>query len=183
LCFLDLDPIIKDAEKRKESIFIRSINEKFIPNDRIWNTFTYLEDIIMIGYPYGLFDATNNLPINRMGTTASQLMLNFNNKLKYLTDIINFKGSSGSPVFLRQIPFKMELKEENKILLGPKAGYYFVRIHFSGEYQNISSNNPKNPKKESLDSDLILKYFKHLNISHVVKSYKVKDFKPLIFKE
>jgi len=183
LCYLELGPITRDAEKKKTLVFIRSIDEKLIPNDSLWHTFTYLEDVIMIGYPNGLIDIKNNLPIMRMGITASQPKLNFNNKPEFITDIANFKGSSGSPIFLRRIPFKMESKEKGKVSFGPRAEYYFVGVHYKGEYYDIIKNVTKSIKKESLDADLVQKYQVPLNIGHVIKSYEILDFKPLIFKK
>ena len=54
----------------------------------------------MIGYPNGLWDSYNNMPIIRRGVTATNVKLDYNNKKEFLIDIAAFPGSSGSPVFI-----------------------------------------------------------------------------------
>jgi hypothetical protein len=62
-----------------------------------------MEDITMIGYPNGIWDSVNNLPVIRRGTTATPPYVDWNGKSEFLTDIASFPGSSGSPVFLCNI--------------------------------------------------------------------------------
>jgi hypothetical protein len=62
-----------------------------------------MEDIIMIGYPNGIWDAKHNLPIIRRGITATHPKLSYNGKPEFLIDAACFPGSSGSPVFLANI--------------------------------------------------------------------------------
>lgn len=45
-----------------------------------------IEDIIMIGYPDGIWDSINNQPIIRRGITATQPKNNFNGKQEFLID-------------------------------------------------------------------------------------------------
>jgi Domain of unknown function (DUF4303)/Trypsin-like peptidase domain len=54
--------------------------------------------VAMIGYPNGMWDEANGLPIIRMGTTASHPSVRFNNKSEVVLDLACFPGSSGSPV-------------------------------------------------------------------------------------
>ncbi|MBK9220501.1 MAG: hypothetical protein IPO16_00060 [Saprospiraceae bacterium] len=176
LSLMDLNPIIKEADNKGTPLYIRSINESFIPNDSIWSTLSYLEEVIMIGYPNGLIDEKNNLPIIRTGTTASQPKLNFNNRDEFITDISNFKGSSGSPLFIRRTPVDLKSKE-NKISISLKPDYYFVGIHYKGEYFDLNKNKMEGTNKESLDTDLFPKYSIPLNIGHAIKSKRILDFK------
>ena len=55
----------------------------------------------MIGYPDGIWDSVNNLPVIRKGITATHPHISWNGKTEFLTDIASFPGSSGSPYFLR----------------------------------------------------------------------------------
>ena len=61
---------------------------------------TQLEDIVMIGYPNGLWDSKNNMPIFRRGVTASHPRFDWNGRKEFLIDAACFPGSSGSPVLL-----------------------------------------------------------------------------------
>ena len=54
----------------------------------------------MIGYPNGIWDATNNMPILRKGITATHPNIDYEGRLEFLIDAACFPGSSGSPVFL-----------------------------------------------------------------------------------
>jgi len=51
-----------------------------------------IEDIIMIGYPDGIWDSINNQPIIRRGITATQPKNNFNGKQEFLIDAACFPG-------------------------------------------------------------------------------------------
>lgn len=57
-----------------------------------------LDQITMIGYPNGLWDQKNNLPIFRRGVLASGLKHDWNGRREFLIDAACFPGSSGSPV-------------------------------------------------------------------------------------
>lgn len=59
-----------------------------------------IEEITLIGYPDGLFDEYNNLPIVRRGITATSIKYDFDNKKEFLIDSAIFPGSSGSPVII-----------------------------------------------------------------------------------
>lgn len=58
------------------------------------------DDILMIGYPIGLWDEFNNFPIVRKGITASHPALDFMGKSLGVVDIACFPGSSGSPILI-----------------------------------------------------------------------------------
>jgi hypothetical protein len=57
-------------------------------------------EIIFVGYPFGLYDQKNNLPILRAGRIASHPRADFDGKPEYIIDAQVFPGSSGSPVFV-----------------------------------------------------------------------------------
>jgi len=59
-----------------------------------------LEEVIMIGYPMGLWDAFNALPITRQGITASVPNMKYQRKSVGLVDIFSIGGSSGSPIVI-----------------------------------------------------------------------------------
>lgn len=59
---------------------------------------TVIEDIVMIGYPTGLWDAVHNRPISRRGITATSVNVDFNGHKLFVIDCACWPGSSGSPV-------------------------------------------------------------------------------------
>jgi hypothetical protein len=79
-----------------------ALGERFIPDD--FAAFDAVEDVIMLGYPSGLWDSTNNYPIVRRGITASHPGVDFEGQPQFAVDIACFEGSSGSPVLLPYDP-------------------------------------------------------------------------------
>ena len=61
------------------------------------------EDIIMVGYPSGIWDEANNMPVFRRGTTATAPALDLDGRKEFLIDCAVYPGSSGSPIFLFNI--------------------------------------------------------------------------------
>lgn len=57
-------------------------------------------DVLFVGFPNGIYDMENNLPLVRKGTLASMPNLDFNGKGEIVIDAQIFAGSSGSPVFI-----------------------------------------------------------------------------------
>ena len=58
-----------------------------------------LQPIAFAGFPSGLYDTKNHMPIFRQGTTATPPFLDFEGEPLFLIDASVFPGSSGSPVF------------------------------------------------------------------------------------
>ena len=61
-----------------------------------------LEEILFVGYPNGVWDHVNLMPIMRRGTTATPIALDFEGRPEFLIDAAVYPGSSGSPVFIYQ---------------------------------------------------------------------------------
>ncbi len=56
-------------------------------------------EVLMVGFPNGLFDEVNNLPLLRKGILSTPYMADYKGKPNFVIDIAAFEGSSGSPVF------------------------------------------------------------------------------------
>lgn len=76
------------------------LDETLIPTEQELADLMALEDVLMIGYPNGIWDSTNNMPIFRRGATATHPKLNYEGRKEFVIDAACFPGSSGSPVFL-----------------------------------------------------------------------------------
>jgi hypothetical protein len=57
-----------------------------------------IEQVTFIGYPKGLYDTVNMLPVARQGWTATPISIDYEGQPKFLVDASVFGGSSGSPV-------------------------------------------------------------------------------------
>lgn len=100
ICAMAIAPFLKLAEQQNVKLFYRTFSKDTIPNETQKEDFTALEDILMIGYPNGIWDEKNNKPILRKGTTATHPNKDYNGKKEFMIDAACFPGSSGSPVLL-----------------------------------------------------------------------------------
>lgn len=78
-----------------------------------------IETVKVVGYPNGVWDASNNAPIARTGSTATHPLARFEGRSNFLIDAAVFSGSSGSPVFSFESP--MYLLTEGGYAPGTKA--------------------------------------------------------------
>lgn len=80
--------------------FFRAIPSNLMVSLQLVSELDAIEDITFVGYPSGMFDTHNFLPIARRGTTATPISVDYQGKPTFLIDAAVFPGSSGSPVFL-----------------------------------------------------------------------------------
>jgi hypothetical protein len=100
LCAMIINPLINQAQQQGISIFYRPLNENFILPESKLEELSAVEDILMVGYPNGLWDEVNNLPLIRRGITATHPAVDFRGESMTVIDAACFPGSSGSPVLL-----------------------------------------------------------------------------------
>ena len=80
LAVMPLRVVAHEWSKREVKPFYTSIDSSTIPTDQEWDQFIPLEDILMIGYPNGLGDSFNSLPLFRKGITATHPAINYERK-------------------------------------------------------------------------------------------------------
>ncbi len=100
LCIMPIAPLIAEAAAAGKTFFFITLDESTLPTDAELEDLSALEDILMIGYPNGIWDKTNNMPILRRGITATHPNIDYEGRKEFLIDAACFPGSSGSPVFL-----------------------------------------------------------------------------------
>ena len=81
-----------------KSLFIPYLSKENIATEKELQHINILHDIIMVGYPDGISDEINNMPIFRKGITATNPSIDYNGHHEFLIDASCFPGSSGSPV-------------------------------------------------------------------------------------
>jgi len=124
LCAMPIAPFLTEAGKRGEKLFYISLDPSLIPNKQQIEDLSALEEILMVGYPNGIWDSVNNKPILRKGITATHPNFDYNGKKELMIDAACFPGSSGSPVFIfneggyRDKKGTMHLGASRIILLG-----------------------------------------------------------------
>jgi hypothetical protein len=131
-----------------------------------------VEDVLMIGYPNGLWDHVNNLPLIRRGITASHPGMDHHIEGQSgpgvtVIDMACFPGSSGSPVFVYNhgtIPDK-----SGNVGLGSRA--VFLGVLFSGPvWQQDGNIVAKNIPTKSVP---VAEISTMINLGYVIKPREV----------
>lgn len=126
LCAIPFLPIKAQAEKIGKKVYSASLGNNLIFSDGDLTNLSAVEDVVMVGYPIGLWDDKNNLPIFRRGITATHPAIDFNGKSEGLIDIAAFPGSSGSPVMLLNENGIYHDKKSNSSVVGQRIVFLGV---------------------------------------------------------
>lgn len=97
---LSLAPILTLLRLGTEKPFYKSIPTEMAPGHVELESLDAVEEVLFVGYPSGIFDQANNLPIFRKGITATPPSIDYDAMPIFLIDASVFPGSSGSPVFI-----------------------------------------------------------------------------------
>lgn len=100
LAVYPLEPLRQHTAKHGNNTFCSIISESMIPSAFDISSLNALEEILFVGYPNGVWDSRNFLPVVRRGTNASPLSVDFDGKPQFIIDASVFGGSSGSPAFI-----------------------------------------------------------------------------------
>jgi len=105
LYLINISPILSELNTSKINLFFRSIStNNFCTNDV--EDYDAFENIIFVGYPNGIYDEKNLIPLIRTGITSTPYSLDYKGEKKFLIDASVFPGSSGSPVFVYNKGFR-----------------------------------------------------------------------------
>lgn len=98
---MNVTQIVASLEAQGDLVFWKNVETDLIPKaEDIEKYISPVEDVLFIGYPSGIWDSTNLLPVARKGITATPYYVPFQGEPKFLIDASVFPGSSGSPVFI-----------------------------------------------------------------------------------
>lgn len=169
LCVLPLTQIIDEQRSHNNILYYKSLPKTIIPSVSELQELNSIEDIVMIGYPIGIWDRLNNLPIVRRGITATPAKVNYMEEHKFIIDAATFPGSSGSPVLIlnpisASRPFRDAIVDQALLLGILYAG--FVRDERLG-YKIVDIPTRLNqPVVSSM----------YANLGVVIKSNRLLDF-------
>lgn len=173
LAILPINPIIQNIIKTENKIpYVIYYTEDLLPTKKLLDSLSAIEEVFMIGYPKGLWDKTNNLPIVRKGITATPVYLDYEGNNQFLLDIPIYSGSSGSPVvLLNQGSFP---SRTGALAIGNRLALLGINVQ-SKEYDAegeliLPSINAKIETKTKLP----------INIAIVIKSEELLEFKPIL---
>lgn len=174
LCIMPVGPVINSAKDSGYEIFYKGFDENLLPSKDQLKEINIIDDIIMVGYPNGIWDSVNNMPIVRKGITATSPELNYNGKEEFLIDAACFPGSSGSPVVLYNEGGYTA--RSGKTYLG-KPRLMLLGILFAGPQFTV------NGEVSVVDIPTSQRVMIHSsipnNLGYVIKSSRILDFKEI----
>lgn len=102
LAIIPMRPLEQAAREQGVELYYHIIDSRLAPDAATLSALDALEEVLFVGYPSGVWDQVNLMPILRRGTTATPMALNFEGRPEFLIDAAVYPGSSGSPVFIYQ---------------------------------------------------------------------------------
>lgn len=175
LCIMPIAPVINRLNSFGKDAFYVALSKEIIPNFEQLSNLRAIEDITMIGYPNGLWDQINNLPIVRKGITATHPNINYNGKEEILIDAACFPGSSGSPVLLFN-ENGYTTKDGNTHLGTTRVlllGVLYAGPQFTATGEIVVTNVPTSNQPVAVSRI-------PMNLGMVIKSHKLLDFEELL---
>lgn len=157
----------------KGEFFIYAYNKEYLADKEKLESLSGIETITMIGYPNGIWDKTNNIPVIRQGISASHPKLNYNRKAEVLIDCSCFPGSSGSPILVFN-PGGHTTKEGHFDMKGRLIllGVLYAGPQYQADGKIVARPISTLPNLFTLTSI-------PLNLGYVIKSEKILDFDSL----
>lgn len=123
VALIPLAPILEYFKANGQIPFYRVLSKNLVPSQKAAEDLSAIQSIVFVGYPYGIHDEINLLPIARRGFTASPYIVDFNGLPLFLIDASVFPGSSGSPVMVLD---QGSYSSGNNIVVGNRA--YFLGL-------------------------------------------------------
>ena len=116
LCALPIAPIIRKLEAEGTKVFTMPLTTSMVADEKYLESVTQLDDVVMIGYPDGLWDEVNNQPIFRKGVFATRPNKNYNGHREFVIDMPVYNGSSGSPVLIANDQIRFDRSTRSAVL-------------------------------------------------------------------
>lgn len=176
LCVLPVANILNIAQAQGVSLFYRTFDETLIPNKEKLNTLDAVEEILMIGYPNGLWDSVNNMPIVRKGITATDVKFNYEGRKEFLIDAACFPGSSGSPVLICNVG---GYRDKQGNLNWGSSRIFLLGILYAGPQLTVTGDIKVVTIPNMQQKALAVSHIPN-NLGYIIKAERIMDFVPLI---
>lgn len=177
LCFCFVNPVFEFVKKQTgKDVFYIAIDETILPSQKMLEELSALEELVMVGYPIGLWDKNNNFPIFRKGYTASHPAIDFTESGIGLVDMACFPGSSGSPIYILN---EGGYKDKVGNLNWGQSRIIFIGTLFSGPIYDatgklvVTDIPTSNQVVESHTGIMV-------NLGYYIKSSEILEFKNII---
>ncbi|MDO8545645.1 MAG: serine protease [Opitutaceae bacterium] len=174
LAVMPVGPLLTEAAQKGFTVFYKAPSAELIARPEDLSQLSAMEELLMIGYPIGLWDQKNNLPIFRRGITATHPAFDFNGKSEFAIDCACFPGSSGSPVFLFNTG--SYYTKNGDTVIGSRLkllGILYAGPQYTSEGKIVVKDVPTAQTAIPVSSSPI-------NLGYVVKAHRLLEFEPII---
>jgi hypothetical protein len=168
-------PILNQLHAMGKRPCFAPVTENLIPDATQLADLNAVEDIMMIGYPNGLWDAKNNLPIVRRGITATPAFRDHNGKQEFVIDAACFPGSSGSPVFIVNQGF---LHQKNGGTIMGQSRLLFLGVLYAGPQITATGKIVVQAVPTSAQPIPVVNVM--MNLGFCIRSSRVAEFKEIL---
>ena len=97
---MPLAGIMQVLKEQGKHLDYAPIHANLIPSQAELAKYGVFQEVKFVGYPIGIWDEKNNLPIMRRGMTATDPAIDYNGRGEFLVNAAVYPGSSGSPVYI-----------------------------------------------------------------------------------
>jgi hypothetical protein len=174
LAIMPIAPLINQAVAQGFTPFYRTLDKSVIPTEAQLKDLTAVEEILMVGYPIGIWDRANNYPIFRKGITATHPANKYEGRDEFMIDAASFPGCSGSPVFLCNVGNYVSRTGATIIA----TRFFLLGILYGGpEYTATGEVRITNiPQRQ----DTLALTRIPINLGNVIRSSKLLDFESVL---
>lgn len=170
LTVLPIASLLENLEKQGKILDCASLDNKLIPSTNELKSLEAFQQIYLIGYPIGISDELNNLPIIRRGITATDPSVDYDGRKEFMIDAAVFPGSSGSPVLT---------VEEGIVSSGGMLGFGGSRVRLLGILYGgpqFSADGKVEVKTVPTAFDMSARTDIPMNLGLAIKASRLDDF-------
>lgn len=175
LAICPIGQLIHDLRVGGTPPFFVGVPPNLIPDAASLADIRAVEDILMVGYPNGLWDAVNNVPIVRRGVTATPVFLDYSGRSEFLIDAACFPGSSGSPIFI--VNEGQVLHKNGGISVG-RSRVLFLGVLYAGPQITTTGEIVVQSVPTGKKSIPVIRSM--MNLGMCIKAARILDFEPFL---
>lgn len=97
---MPMSSVVQEMVSAGAPPFYKQVGRDMFLTPQKANELDAVEDVVFVGYPSGIYDHVNLLPVMRRGMTATPVAVDYAGVPSFLIDAAVYPGSSGSPVFI-----------------------------------------------------------------------------------
>lgn len=146
------------------------LDKSLLPTKSQLDALDAIEDIIMVGYPSGIWDEVNNQPIIRRGVTATHPNKDYQGRKEFLADVAAFPGSSGSPVFIMNSGAYANSRDQS-FVIGSRL--FFMGVLYAGP--TMTSQGDIKIKTIPTNTIAFSEHRLQMNLGMIIKSEMILD--------